>query len=111
MQFCFDDESTNRIWVDRADDGRLDHFQPCEVCFSMAQVRALENQGWHDLSLCPPCRTDLAIEAAFTDALGIAKPMRWEPPRAQLDHVDVWGGSSSSRRGDQPSADLHNHPW
>jgi hypothetical protein len=111
MQFCFDDGSPNRIWVDRADDGRLDHFQPCEVCFSMAQVRALEGQAWHDLSLCPPCRTDLAIEAPFTDALGILKPVRGEPPRVQIEPADVWRESLSTRQDDQSPADLRNHPW
>jgi len=70
MEFSPDRERQGRWWVDSGIDGKVDAFEPCEMCDSILDVKAQEETVWQEHNLCGPCETDFEFKSAMAELFG-----------------------------------------
>jgi len=66
MKFREDIENEGSFWIDREEDCRVDHFDPCDVCTRALNVEhQLGDESWVEFELCPDCEMEEDIDHVF----------------------------------------------
>ena len=78
MHYSPDATDPSKFWIDRNEEGDLDHFEPCDSCHTRA-IEEAKSEEWNPLTLCVPCRSDLALTSWLFNELRIPKPVRFNP--------------------------------
>ena len=68
MEFCLDPENEGMFWVDRNQQGHVDHFEPCGYCSQLIEMTPMQPNEWRAAGLCDPCLERLDLTARLDNA-------------------------------------------
>lgn len=85
MEFCFDVDSPNHVWIDQGMDECVDHFQPCGACMAVMRLESPPQGQMGEVDLCHECNVRLMLESAVTHVKD-ERPYRYESVMGQRVH-------------------------
>jgi len=62
-----------------------DRFEPCEICETTLQAKALADRAWQELEMCFNYQADLAVQTLADESLRVPRPYIGECDRGLMD--------------------------